>query len=77
MMENTSRQQKNLFHEEQLTDINKGFETCQFGIRSGSHSRPEASPDITEDGICVRNRGKGGQCVMKMEFALRRPEQGV
>ncbi|MGA4367768.1 ATP-dependent nuclease [Pantoea ananatis] len=74
-LENTSRQQKNLCQEEQLTDINKGFETCQFGVRSGLQSRPEASPDIKEDGICVRNLGKGGLCFMKMEFALRRPEQ--
>ncbi|WP_253851867.1 hypothetical protein [Pantoea sp. OXWO6B1] len=58
-LENSSRQQKTLCQEEQLSDINEGIENCPFGIRSGPHSRPEASPDITEDGICVRNRGKG------------------
>lgn len=31
--------------------------------------------DITEDGISVRNSGKGRQCFIKTEFALRRREQ--
>ncbi len=74
-LENTWRQQKNLFHEEQLSAINEGFETCQLGIRSGPHSRLEASLDITEDGISVRNHGKGRQCFIKTEFVLRRREQ--
>jgi len=31
--------------------------------------------DITEDGISVRNLGKGRQSIIKTEFAMRRREQ--
>lgn len=35
----------------------------------------EACLDIMEDGIPIRDRGKGRQCFIKTEFALRRREQ--
>ncbi|MCV5869498.1 ATP-dependent endonuclease, partial [Escherichia coli] len=55
--------------------VNSTLEDYQFGIRSGAKSGLEANLDITEDGISIRNRGKGRQCFIKTEFALRRHQQ--
>lgn len=41
----------------------------------GAKSGLEANTDITEGGISIRNRGKGRQCFIKTEFALRRHQQ--
>lgn len=74
-LENSWRQQKDRFQEQHLSAINEEIETCQFGIRSGMRAGLEASLDIMEDGIPIRDRGKGRQCFKKTEFALRRREQ--
>jgi hypothetical protein len=74
-LENSWRQQKDRFQEQHLSAINEEIETCQFGIRSGMRAGLEASLDIMEDGIPIRDRGKGRQCFIKNEFALRRRAQ--
>ncbi|HBV9302595.1 TPA: AAA family ATPase [Klebsiella pneumoniae] len=74
-LENSYRQQKNLFCNQQLSAVNSTLEDYQFGIRSGAKSGLEANLDITEGGISIRNRGKGRQCFIKTEFALRRHQQ--
>ncbi len=71
-LENSWRQQKDRFQKQHLSAINEEIETCQFGIRSGMRAGPEASLDIMEDGIPIRDRGKGRQCFIKTEIALRR-----
>lgn len=58
-LENSWRQQKDRFQEQPLSAINEEIETCQFGIRSGMRAGLEASLDIMEDGIPIRDRGKG------------------
>lgn len=76
-LENTWRQQKNHFRDQHLSRINGAPDTYQFSIRSGGKAGLEANLDITEDGISIRSRGKGRQCFIKTEFALRRrKEQG-
>lgn len=74
-LENTCRQQKNLFRDEHLAAVNRELDTCQFSVRSGTRAGLEANLDLTEQGISIRNRGKGRQCFIKTEFALRRREQ--
>ncbi len=74
-LENSWRQQKDRFQELHLSAIIEEIETCQFGIRSGMRAGLEASLDIMEDRIPIRDRGKGRQCFIKTEFALRRREQ--
>lgn len=75
LLENSYRQQKNLFCEQNLSVVNDALENYQFGIRSGLKAGLEANLDITEGGISIRNRGKGRQCFIKTEFALRRHQQ--
>ena len=74
-LENSWRQQKDRFQEQHLSAINQEIETCQFGIRSGMRAGLEASLDIMEDGVPIRDTGKGRQRFIKTEFALRRREQ--
>ncbi|QHA89926.1 ATP-dependent nuclease [Serratia rhizosphaerae] len=74
-LENSYRQQKNHFCEQQLSVVNDALELYRFGIRAGTKSGLEANLDITEEGISIRNRGKGRQCFIKTEFALRRHQQ--
>lgn len=74
-LENSWRQQKDRFQEQHLSAINEEIETCQFGIRSGMRAGLEASLDVMEGGIPIRDRGKRRQCFIKTEFALRRREQ--
>jgi len=74
-LENTWRQQKNHFREQHLAGINGALDTYQFSVRSGGKAGLEANLDITEGGISIRSRGKGRQCFIKTEFALRRREE--
>ncbi|QCR38649.1 ATP-dependent endonuclease [Nissabacter sp. SGAir0207] len=74
-LENQWRQQKNQFRDQNLSRVNEGLDDYQFSVRSGIRTGLEANLDITEDGISIRNRGKGRQCFIKTEFALRRREQ--
>lgn len=74
-LENSYRQQKNIFCDQHLSAVNGALETYQFGVRSGVKSGLEANLDITEGGISIRHRGKGRQCFIKTEFALRRHQQ--
>ncbi|ADO08000.1 predicted ATP-dependent endonuclease of the OLD family (plasmid) [Pantoea vagans C9-1] len=74
-LENSWRQQKDRFQELHLSAIIEEIETCLFGIWSGMRAGLEASLNIMEDRIPIRDRGKGRQCFIKTEFALRRREQ--
>lgn len=74
-LENNWRHQKTIFREQHLSFVNDALESYQFGVRSGIRAGLEANLDITEDGISIRNRGKGRQCFIKTEFALRRHQQ--
>lgn len=74
-LESTWRQQRNYFREQHLSGINGALDTCQFSVSYGGKAGLEANLDITEDGIPVRHRGKGRQCFIKTEFALRRREE--
>ncbi|MFV9671517.1 ATP-dependent nuclease [Pantoea sp. KXB25] len=74
-LESTWRQQKNHFREQHLSGVNSALDAYQFSVRSGVKAGLEANLDITEEGISIRNRGKGRQCLIKTEFALRRREE--
>lgn len=74
-LENSYRQQKNDFCEQHLSVVNDALENYQFSVRSGTRASLEANLDITEEGISIRNRGKGRQCFIKTEFALQRQQQ--
>lgn len=71
-LENQYRRGKESFRDEYLAALNVRLSDYQFGVRSGSRSNLEANLVITEDDIPLESRGKGRQCFLKTEFALRK-----
>lgn len=71
-LRNLYRQQKSDFKDEHLKGINDQLNDYQFAIRSNSRANLETDVIITEDDVPLENRGKGRQCFIKTEFALKR-----
>ncbi|EXU81686.1 ATP-dependent endonuclease [Comamonas aquatica DA1877] len=71
-LENAYRQNKGSFRDDHLADLNGGLADYQFAIRTSTKANLETDLVITEDGIPIENKGKGHQCFVKTEFALRR-----
>lgn len=71
-LKNDYRQQKVEFKNNNLSVVNNALDDYQFAIRSGSKSNLETDLTITEDDVPIESRGKGRQCFIKTEFALRR-----
>lgn len=70
--QNEYRRHKNEFKVNVLDALNATLVDYSFAIRSNSKSNLETDLTITEDEIPIENRGKGRQCMIKTEFALRR-----
>lgn len=71
-LQNEYRLQKIYFKNNNLNMINDDLEGYQFAIRSGSKANLETDLTITEDNVPIEHRGKGRQCFIKTEFALKR-----
>ncbi len=74
-LRNDYRQQKVQFKANNLNVVNDRLDDYQFAIRSGAKSNLETDLMITEDDVPIENRGKGRQCFIKTEFALRRYDE--
>lgn len=72
--QNEYRKHKGNFRELVLKELNAKLEDCQFSVRNNSKSNLETDLIIVEDGIPIENKGKGKQCLIKTEFALRKNE---
>lgn len=73
-LENCYRRGKEAFRDNELAALNAELGAYQFGVRTSIRSNLETDLIITKDGIPIENRGKGEQCFIKTEFALRRYE---
>lgn len=71
-LENLYRRNKSAFRDDHLKALNKNLSDCQFGVRTDAQSNLESDLMITEGGIPIENKGKGRQCFVKTEFALKR-----
>lgn len=71
-LENRYRRGKESFRDKELATLNAELGAYQFGVRTSIRSNLETDLIITKDGIPIENRGKGEQCFIKTEFALRR-----
>lgn len=71
-LQNQYRQQKLQFKNDKMNVVNNDIVDYQFAIRSGSKSNLETDLTITENDVPIQHRGKGRQCFIKTEFALRR-----
>lgn len=72
--ENLYRKSKAVFKNDVLDNLNKKLDTYKFSVRTNPKSNLETDLVITEDDIPIENKGKGRQCFIKTEFALRKNE---
>lgn len=72
--QNEYRKSKFNFRENILTNINNRLSNYAFSIKTNSKSNLETDLTITENNIDIENKGKGRQCFIKTEFALRKNE---
>lgn len=70
--QNEYRKHKGTFREKVLHELNDKLGEYKFAVRNNSKSNLETDLVITEDGIPIDNKGKGKQCLIKTEFALRK-----
>ncbi|MCR2278550.1 ATP-dependent endonuclease, partial [Salmonella enterica] len=65
------RKAKRVFRDTSLKAMNDTVVDYKFDVRSSSKSSIESDLVITEDDIPIEGKGKGRQCFIKTEFALR------
>lgn len=70
--ENLYRKNKSAFKTSALSDVNAKLDDYKFAVRTGTKSNLAVDLIITEDDIPIEGKGKGRQCFIKTEFALRK-----
>lgn len=70
--ENLYRKSKAEFRNKALADLNEQLDSYQFSVRTNPKSNLASDLVITEDDIPIESKGKGRQCFVKTEFALRK-----
>ncbi|MCX2696157.1 ATP-dependent nuclease [Ochrobactrum chromiisoli] len=68
------RKAKQKFKNEVLKSINDELDTYNFDIRTSHKANVDTDIIITENNIPIDNKGKGRQCFIKTEFALKNRE---
>jgi len=71
--QNEYRKHKELFRSNVLSDINERLDKYSFTIKTSGKANLESDLTIAENGITIENKGKGQQCFIKTEFALKKP----
>ncbi len=71
------RKAKAKFKDDVFKTMNEGLDAYKFDIRTSPKANVETDIIITEDDIPVDSKGKGRQCFIKTEFALRNREHSL
>jgi putative ATP-dependent endonuclease of OLD family len=71
------RRAKSKFCDEVLKALNEPLNTYKFDVRTSPKASLEADIIITEGDIPIESKGKGRQCFIKTEFALREREHSL
>ncbi|WP_017911281.1 AAA family ATPase [Xanthomonas sp. SHU 166] len=71
------RKAKRVFRDTSLKNLNEAVVDYKFDVRSNSKSSIETDLVITEEDIPIESKGKGRQCFIKTEFALRNREAAL
>lgn len=71
------RRAKSKFRDEIFKAMNDPLDTYKFDVRSSPKASIETDIIITEDDIPIESKGKGRQCFIKTEFALRDREHSL
>lgn len=72
--QNEYRKHKQNFRDIVLKDLNDRVSDYSFSIKTNSKSNLETDLTISENEIEIENKGKGRQCFIKTEFALKKNE---
>ncbi|WP_271425241.1 ATP-dependent nuclease [Aequorivita sinensis] len=72
---NEYRKHKENFRTTILKDLNERIEDYSFAIRTNSKANLETDLTIKEGNIEIQNKGKGRQCFIKTDFALKKNEK--
>lgn len=72
---NEYRKHKENFRTTVLKDLNERIEDYSFAIRTNSKANLETDLTIKEGNIEIQNKGKGRQCFIKTDFALKKNEK--
>jgi putative ATP-dependent endonuclease of the OLD family len=72
--QNEYRKHKQNFKDIVLKDLNNRISDYSFSIKTNSKSNLETDLTISENEIEIENKGKGRQCFIKTEFALKKNE---
>jgi len=74
---NEYRKFKEEYREDVLSNINNRLGNNNFTVQTNSKSNLETDLTISdENGVTIENRGKGQQCFIKTEFALKIKDRG-
>jgi putative ATP-dependent endonuclease of the OLD family len=72
---NEYRKYKEQFKNNVLSGLNKRLDRYSFVVKTSGKANLESDLTISQDGITIENKGKGQQCFIKTEFALKKPGQ--
>lgn len=72
--QNEYRKHKKNFKNAVLHELNDKISNYSFSIKTNSKSNLETDLTISENEIEIENKGKGRQCFIKTEFALKKNE---
>lgn len=70
--QNEYRRYKDNFRRDALFDLNNRIQDYSFTIKTTSKANLETDLTISENDINIENKGKGRQCFIKTEFALKK-----
>lgn len=71
------RKVKSKFKDDVFRVMNEALDTYKFDVRTSPKASVETDIIITEGGIPIDSKGKGRQCFIKTEFALRNREHAL
>ena len=69
---NEYRKYKDYFRKDVLADLNNRIPDYSFTVKNNSKANLETDLTISENDVNIENRGKGRQCFIKTEFALKK-----
>jgi predicted ATP-dependent endonuclease of OLD family len=75
--QNQYRQYKIEFNKTVLKELNEKAGNYIFGVKNDSKSNLQTDLTIFEDDIAIENKGKGKQCFIKTEFAIRKSRKNI
>jgi len=75
--QNKYRQYKKEFNNVVLKELNEKVGNYCFGVKNDSKSNLQTDLTIFEDDIAIENKGKGKQCFIKTEFAIRKSKKNI